>query len=139
MNSLKTKFPKLSSAKGTEAVFIGPQLRQLLLHQHFDETLTPVQKVAWVSFRNFRNGSLGRHKTANFESLIKNMMKNYKSLRCYMSLLLHFMVSDLNFFPENMCDVSDEHSEQFHQEISEVESRFEGKPLPALLADYCWT
>ena len=33
-----------------------------------------------------------------------------------MSLKLHFMDSHLNFFPENMCDVSDEHGEQYHQE-----------------------
>ena len=46
MNFLKTKFPKLSSAKVTEGVFIGPQLRQLLLHKYIDDTLTPVQKVA---------------------------------------------------------------------------------------------
>jgi hypothetical protein len=38
-----------------------------------------------------------------------------------------------------MCDVSDEHGERFHQEISEMESRYKGKPSPSLLADYCWT
>ena len=139
MNFLKTRFPKLSSAKVTEFVLIGPLLRQLLLNQYFDDTLTPVQKVPWLSFQNVCNCFLRRHKTANFEFLIKNMMKNYESLRCNMSLLLHFMVSDLNFPPENMCDVSDEHGEQFHQEISEVESCFEGKPSPSLLTDYCWT
>ena len=80
INFLKAKFPKLSFAKVTENVFIGPQLRQLLLDQHFDDTLTPVQKVAWLSFRNVCNDFLGRHKATNFESLIKNMMKNYESL-----------------------------------------------------------
>ena len=111
MNFLKTKFPKLSSAKVTEGVFNGPQLRQLLLNQHFDDSLTPVQKVAWLSFRNVCNGFLGRLKAANFESPIKSMMKNYECLGCNMSLKLHFMDSHLNFFPENMCDVSDEHRE----------------------------
>ena len=140
MNFLKRKFPKLSSAKVTEGVFIGPQLRELLFDQHFDDTLIPVQKVAWLSLRNIYNGFLGRHKAANFEFLIKNMMKNYESLGCNMSLKLNFMGSHLNFSPENMCDVSDEHCEQFHQEISEVENRFKGKPSPSLLADYCcWT
>ena len=77
MNFLKAKFPKLSFAKVTEGVFIGPQLRQLLLDKHFNDTLTPVQKVAWLSFRNVCKGFLGRHKATNYESLIKNMMKNY--------------------------------------------------------------
>ena len=39
-----------------------------------------------------------------------------------MSLELHFMDSDLYCFPKNMCDVSDEYGDQFHQEISEVKS-----------------
>ena len=67
---------------------------------------------------------------------------------CNMSLKFHFMDSHLNFFPVKMCDVSDEHDhddhddehgERFHQEISEMESRYKGKPSPSLFADYCWT
>ena len=46
-----------------------------------------------------------------------------------MSLKLHFMDSHIYFFPENMCYVSDEHGQQFHQEISEIESRYKGKPF----------
>ena len=65
-------------------------------------------------------------------------MKNYESLGCNMSLKLH-MDFHLNFSPKNMCDVSDEYGEQFHQEISEIESLYKGKPSPSLLADYCWT
>ena len=56
-----------------------------------------------------------------------------------MSLKLNFMGSHLNFSPENMCDVSDEHGEQFQQEISEMESRYKVKPSSSLLAYYCWT
>ena len=67
------------------------------------------------------------------------MMKNYESLGCNMSLKFHFMDSHLNFFLVKMCDVSDEHGERFHQEISEMESRYKGKPSPSLFADYCWT
>ena len=92
MNFLKTKFPKVSFAK-VIVVFIGPQWRQLLLDQHFDDTLTPVQKVAWLSFRKVCNGFLERHKAVNFESLIKNMMKNYEILGCNMSVKPHFMES----------------------------------------------
>ena len=60
-------------------------------------------------------------------------MKNFESLGCNMSLKPHFMNSHLHFFPENMCDVSDKHGEQFYQEISEMESCYKGKPLPSLL------
>mgnify|MGYP003623502640 CR=1 FL=1 len=56
-----------------------------------------------------------------------------------MSLKVHFLHSHLDFFPENLGDVSDEHGEHFHQEISAMEKRYQGKWNPNMLADYCWT
>jgi len=35
--------------------------------------------------------------------------------------------------------VSDEHGERFHQDISSMEKRYQGKRNCALLADCCWT
>jgi len=35
--------------------------------------------------------------------------------------------------------VSDEHGERFHQDISSMEKRYQGKWDWAMLADYCWT
>ena len=35
--------------------------------------------------------------------------------------------------------MSDEHGERFHQDISSMEKRYEGKWNCAMLADYCWT
>ncbi|KAH9633685.1 hypothetical protein HF086_012611 [Spodoptera exigua] len=35
--------------------------------------------------------------------------------------------------------VSDEHGERFHQDISDMEKRYQGKWSPNMLADYCWT
>ncbi|XP_048852601.1 uncharacterized protein LOC125720773 [Brienomyrus brachyistius] len=35
--------------------------------------------------------------------------------------------------------VSDEHGERFHQDISVMESRYQGRWSAAMLADYCWT
>lgn len=37
-----------------------------------------------------------------------------------MSLKIHFLHSHLDFFPENLGDVSDEHGERFHQEIKTI-------------------
>lgn len=56
-----------------------------------------------------------------------------------MSLNLHFLHSHLDFFPANLGDVSDEHGECFHQDISVIEKLYQGKDLCAMLADYCWT
>ena len=46
--------------------------------------------------------------------------------------------SHLDFFGENLRDVSDEHCKRFDQDISVMEQRFEGKWKPSMLADYCW-
>ncbi|UYV84754.1 hypothetical protein LAZ67_X003339 [Cordylochernes scorpioides] len=39
----------------------------------------------------------------------------------------------------NLDAVSDEHGERFHQDISSMEKRYQGKWSPVMLADYCWT
>jgi len=56
-----------------------------------------------------------------------------------MSLKIHFLHSHLNFFPEKCGAVSDEHGERFHQDISSIEKRYQGKWICAVLADCCWT
>ena len=55
-----------------------------------------------------------------------------------MSLKLHFLMSHLDFFSDNMGCVSDEHGERFHQDIVIMEKRYKGKWSPAMLADFCW-
>jgi hypothetical protein len=56
-----------------------------------------------------------------------------------MSLKIHFLHSHLDFFPENCGEVSDEHGERFHKDISSMEKRYQGKLKCAMLADYYWT
>lgn len=55
-----------------------------------------------------------------------------------MSLKIHFLHSHLEFFPENLGAVSDEHGERFHQDIAHMEKRYNGKCSINMLADYCW-
>ncbi|GBN35972.1 hypothetical protein AVEN_248117-1 [Araneus ventricosus] len=56
-----------------------------------------------------------------------------------MSLKIHFLHSHLEFDPENLGPVSDEHGERFHQDISNMGARYQGKWNPKMLADYFWT
>jgi len=56
-----------------------------------------------------------------------------------MSLKIHFLQSNLDFFLENCGAVSDEHGERFHQDTSSMEKRYQGKWNCAMLAGYCWT
>lgn len=55
-----------------------------------------------------------------------------------MSLKVHFLHSHLDFFPENLGDVSDEHGERFHQEMKTMEQRYQGFWDERMLGDYIW-
>ncbi|KDR07760.1 hypothetical protein L798_02714, partial [Zootermopsis nevadensis] len=56
-----------------------------------------------------------------------------------MSLKMHFLHSHLDFSPDNLGSVSDEHGERFHQDISTLERRYQGKWRASMIADYCWS
>ena len=51
-----------------------------------------------------------------------------------MSLKIYLLHSHLDFFPPNLGAVRDEHGERFHQNIKEMEKRYEGACTPNMLA-----
>ena len=53
-----------------------------------------------------------------------------------MSLKIHFLESHLDFFLEDLGEVSDEHGEIFHQDILSMEKRYQGKWSSSMMADY---
>ncbi|EFN65111.1 hypothetical protein EAG_00442, partial [Camponotus floridanus] len=55
-----------------------------------------------------------------------------------MNLKLRFLDSHLSYFPENLGDYSEEQGERFHQDLKEVERRWQGKWGINMMADYCW-
>lgn len=136
---LKSKFPKVSDAKLKEGIFIGPQIRKLMSDEHFERLLHPVEKTAWQSFKNVCSNFLGNHKAENYRDIVADFLHSYKVMGCKMSLKIHFLDSHLDFFPENLGAVSDEHGEHFHQQISVMEKRYHGKWSSNMLADYCWS
>ena len=82
---------------------------------------------------------LGNNKASNYEELITNMLYVFKSLGCNMSIKMHYLFSHIDRFPENLGTMSDEQGERFHQEIKEMETRYQGRWDAAMMADYCWT
>jgi hypothetical protein len=128
----------LSEAKIKEGIFVGPQIRQLLNDKQFEATMNELQLEAWKAFRALCEGFLGNHRSPNYMVLVESLLHSYKRLECNMSLKVHFLMSHLDFFPENMGRVSDEHGERFHQDVAVMEKRYKGKWSPAMLADFCW-
>jgi hypothetical protein len=43
-----------------------------------------------------------------------------------MSLKIHFLDPHLDFFPDNLGAVNDEHGERFNQDISALEKQYRG-------------
>ena len=55
-----------------------------------------------------------------------------------MSIKLHFLHSHHACFPENLGDISNEQGECLHQDISDMEVRYQGCWDTTIFADYCW-
>lgn len=56
-----------------------------------------------------------------------------------MSIKVHFLFSHLDKFPENLGSVSDEQGERFHQDMRDMEERYQGRWDKNMMADYCWS
>ena len=80
---------------------------------------------AWNTFKLVAENFLGNHKAENYIEIVENMIEAFGRLGSRMSLKLHFLHSHLEFFPDNLGAVSDEHGERFHQNIAVVETRYE--------------
>ncbi|GFX31140.1 uncharacterized protein TNCV_2026431 [Trichonephila clavipes] len=95
-------------------------------------------KNAWNSFKLVVKGFLGNKKDPNYKSLVAELLQNYKILGCNISVKVHFLHSHLDYFPENLGAVSEEQGERFHQDIKEMERRYQGRWNVNTMADYCW-
>ncbi|UYV64209.1 hypothetical protein LAZ67_2007040 [Cordylochernes scorpioides] len=56
-------------------------------------------------------------KAENYNDIVNDPLLSYKALGCNMSLRIHFLHLHLDFFPDNLGAVRDEHGEMFHQDI----------------------
>jgi len=79
----------------------------------------------------------GNRKAESDRDMVADLIQSYKAMGCDMSLGVHFLDSHLDFFPQNLGAVSDEHGQRFHQEISTMEKQYQDKWSPSMLADYC--
>lgn len=120
-------FPVLANAKLKEGVFVGPDLRKLMRDENFATKMEMNEKNAWISFKLVVTGFLVNKKDPN-----------YKIFGCNMSIKVHFLHSHLDHFPEYLGAVSEEPGEQFHQDIKEMELRYQGRWNVYMMADYCW-
>ena len=68
---------------------------------------------------------LGETKAANHKELAQVMLTSFQALGARMSMKTHYLFSYLDKFPENIGDVSEKQSKQFHQDIKLIEERYQ--------------
>ena len=125
---LREKFPKLSIVKVNEGVFVGLQIRDPINDTQFENTFDDQSRElqAWRSFKiMISTNFLGNHRAENFQEIVEDLLKNHQSVgvKC---LKIHRLHSHLDRFPSNCGAVSDEHGEQFHQDIAPMDRRYQG-------------
>ncbi|UYV72933.1 EPM2AIP1 [Cordylochernes scorpioides] len=124
---LKQKCSSIIDAKIKEFVFVEPQIQEFLQDGNFQNSLNEVEAAAWNSFRNVCKNFLDSVKVENYRDIVNDLLLFYKALGCNISLKIHFLLSHLVFFSDNLGTVSDKHGERFHQAISSMEKRYQGK------------
>ena len=107
--------------------------------KQFNEDLNETERNAWLSFKRICKDFLGNQKAANYQDVAQDLWTSYKAMGCNMRLIIHFLESHFDFFPENLGEVSDEHSERFHQDIIVMEKWYQANWTTIMLADYCCT
>lgn len=131
-------FPELTIEKLKAGIFDGPQIRKLLKDTNFMKTMSEPEASAWRAFVEVVQNFLGNHKSDNYKDLVANLISTFGEIGANMSIKMHFLFSHLDRFPENLGDVSDEQGERFHQDIKEMETRYQGRWDSVMMADYCW-
>jgi hypothetical protein len=70
---------------------------------------------------------------ANYHDIVSDLLKSCKTIVHNMYLVIHFLNSHFEFFPENLGTISEKNEEQFHQNISNMKSG-----TRASAAQVCW-
>ena len=120
-------------------VFIGPEIRKLMIAEDFVGKLNQVEKSAWLSFISLCKNFLGNKRRSNYVEVANEILEAHGEMGYNMSIKIHFLHSHLELFPENLSQLSDEQGERFHQKISTIERRFAGNIQVKMLANYCWS
>jgi hypothetical protein len=114
----------LSHAKIREGIFNGPQIRKLMMD---DDTMTEIEEDVWNAFKEVVKKFLGNIKDPLCKETVRNMLDKFKLFGCNMSLKLHFLASHLDYFPPNLGTVRKQQGERFHQDLKDVERRYQGR------------
>ena len=122
---LHQKFQQKSMEKFKAGIFDGPQIRELIKNTSFDNALNPAELSVWLSLKSVIVNFLGNHRSSQYWKVVDELMENFRQIGARMSVKMHFLRSHLDYFPENCGDFREEQDERFHQDISDMEKRYQ--------------
>ena len=67
--------------------------------------------MAWIALKNVTTIFTRNHKADNYCGMVADLVQSYKAMGCNMTFKVHFLDYHLEFFPENLGVVSNEHRE----------------------------
>ena len=76
-----------------------------------------LERNAWQALRMIEEGFLANHRRDEHAMMLSDLIESYEKLGYRMSLKLYLLYSHLDFFRDNLGNVSEEHGERFHQDI----------------------
>ena len=82
-----------SVAKLKAGVFVGPEIRKLMLYKEFDSRLNSLELAAWNALKSVVANFLGNHRHDQYADLVDRLLKAYEQLGARMSLKMHFLHS----------------------------------------------
>ena len=120
-------FPLISEVKLKADIFVRPKSRELMRDTNFTSRMATVEQCAWNGLKSVVLNFLGNHKPEDYKKLAKSMIHSYEALGSRMSVKIHFLHSHCNYFPANLGTYTEEQGERFHQDICEMECRYQGR------------
>ena len=125
------KFPCLTIEILKVGIFNGPQIRKLMNDHEFPSSMSKEEFYAWNAFVKVVKNFFGNKKASNYKELVANLLSSFENIGAKMSINVHFLHSHLDRFPEILSALSDERGERFHQDVKEMEERYQGRWMPS--------
>ena len=66
-----------SDAKLKAGIFVGPQIRKLMLNEEFDSRLNPVELAAWNALKSVVANFLENYRHEQYAEMVDDMLKAY--------------------------------------------------------------
>ena len=98
-----------------------------------------MEKRVWISFGDVVNNFFGNRRAENYKELVEMPLIILQIIGANTSITVRFLPNHLDTFPDNSSNVSDEHSEQFYQDIKTMEEHYQRQWNKQMMPDLGWS